>query len=103
MSDKKNQMKEALQQHFEELLARINKRFEESAGQLQGIFQWSQKNFKGVDDKFQELRTHYLVTHLKTSALVEILVGKGLISQEEYEQKTEELAGRRNKAQKKQG
>jgi len=103
MSKDKNKMKEALESHFTELLGKINQRFEESAGQLQGLNNWMQQNLQGLSNKFSELRTHYLVQSLKTTALVELCVQKNLITQEEYDQKTEEIAKRQNEAQNKQG
>jgi len=98
MSD--NRVKEALEKSFEDLLKKINTRFDNSAGQLKGLGDWIRAQLQKMQNNFREVKLHYEVADLSISSLVELLEEKGLITSEEYDQKTQELFERTEKASK---
>jgi len=96
-TDKKSTMKAALESHFADLLGQINKRFEQSSGQLQGLSEWVRTNLQGLQNKIRQVELNYVVMDIAVASLVELLEEKGIASKADYEKKTQEVYDRRKK------
>lgn len=81
----------ALEKQFEGLLAEINKRFAEAGDQVLGLSKWIQVQLQMVNNKVRKSEINQQVIDVSNSAVLELLMSKGLVTQEEFAEKVAEI------------
>jgi len=82
-SNQENKKKNALM----DLVTSINEKFNQLAGQLTGLHMWCEGNFKKIETNARQSLVQQSVHDIANSALIKILIEKGIMTEEEYQVK----------------
>lgn len=86
-----------------ELIGSINEKFNQLAGQLTGLHMWCESNFKKIETNARQSMVQQSVHDLANSALIKILIKKGIMTEEEYQIEANRLYAETQKKNKEEG
>ena len=92
----KSAFQQALEKQFDALLGEINKKFNAAGDQVLGLSKWMQVQLQMVQNKVRKAEISQSIIDVSTTSLLELMMEKGLITQEEVEKKTQEVIARKS-------
>lgn len=92
----KSAIQKVLEGQFDTLLEQINKRFADAGDQVGGLSKWMALQLNIVTRKITKAEVQQSVIDVSTTALLELMFEKNVISKEDYEKKVNEIVVRKS-------
>lgn len=87
----KSALQLTLEGQFKDLLEEISKRFASSGEQMAGMSKWMQVQLQLLTNKLRNLEIGQNVMDVNSTAILELLFEKRIITEEEYKEKTQKI------------
>ena len=92
----KSVLQQALEKQFEALLETLNGRLKEAGDQVLGLSKWIQVQLQIISNKMRKVEVTQSVIDVTFTSMLELMLEKGVITDEEFKKKCQEVTDRKN-------